>query len=325
MRRLFILLLLAGAGGSWYFFQKYRIDGIDRVSLKPRGTVADSAAFDNTVAEATTPIQRQTQTIRIGSFDVQKFDAAKLGKPDVIKTVLDVIRRFDVIAIQGIATPRDDLMSLVIEQLNYNGRHFDYVIGPRSRRDAAPEQLAFIFDAASVEVDRSTMYTVDDPARLLRRDPLVATFRVRGPEPNDAFTFALVNVHVDAQRASGELDALSEVYRAVRSNGLGEDDIILLGNLGTDDRRLGLLGRLPNMTSALSAVPTNTRGTKMYDNILFNREATIEFTGRAGVLDLMHEFNLTMPQALEVSDHLPIWAEFSIYEGGQPGRLATRP
>jgi deoxyribonuclease-1-like protein len=239
--------------------------------------------------------------------------------------VLDVIRRFDVIAIQGIATPRDDLMAIVVEQLNYNGRHFDYVIGPRSGRDAAPEQFAFIFDAASIEVDRSTMYTVDDPARLLRRDPLVATFRVRGPEPKDAFTFALVNVHVDPQRASGELDALAEVYRAVRNNGLGEDDIILLGNLGTDDRRLGLLGQLPNMTGALSAVPTNTRGTKMLDNILFNREATIEFTGRAGLLDLMHECNLTMPQALEVSDHLPIWAEFSIYEGGQPGRLATRP
>jgi len=180
-----------------------------------------------------------------------------------------------------------------------------------------------VFDAASVEVDRSTMYTVEDPGRLMRRDPLVATFRVRGPDPKEAFTFILVNVHVDPERSAGELDALAEVYRAVRNNGLGEDDVILLGNLGADSRRLGSLGRLPSIATALSKVPTTTHGTKMYDNILFNRDATTEFTGRAGVVDLLQEFGLTMQQALEVSDHLPIWAEFSIYEGGQPGRMAA--
>jgi hypothetical protein len=41
------------------------------------------------------------------------------------------------------------------------------------------------------------------------------------------------------------------------------------------------------------------------------------------VIDLQREFNLTMPQALDISTHLPIWAEFSIFEGGQPGRLAS--
>ena len=52
--------------------------------------------------------------------------------------------------------------------------------------------------------------------------------------------------------------------------------------------------------------------------------ATVEFTGRAGVFDFVREFNLTEQQALEVSDHFPIWAEFSSYEGGQPGRVANR-
>jgi hypothetical protein len=64
----------------------------------------------------------------------------------------------------------------------------------------------------------------------------------------------------------------------------------------------------------------------MYDNILFTQPATAEFTGGAGVVDLMEMFQLTEQQALEVSDHLPVWGEFSIYEGGSGGgRLATRP
>jgi hypothetical protein len=47
--------------------------------------------------------------------------------------------------------------------------------------------------------------------------------------------------------------------------------------------------------------------------------------GRSGVLDFMRDGNLTLEEALEVSDHLPVWAEFSIFEGGTIGRVATRP
>ena len=79
------------------------------------------------------------------------------------------------------------------------------------------------------------------------------------------------------------------------------------------------------MSWVISGVPTNTRRTHTLDNILFNRTATVEFMGRAGVVDLVREFNLTQEQALQVSDHLPVWAEFSSYEGGQPGRVATQP
>ncbi len=323
MRRLMIVLALAAAGGGWYVFQKYRLEGFERLTLKPRETAGPAAADRVDGDGAPLPTQRQSPTIRIASFDLDRFDAAKLGRPAVTKSLYDLLRRFDVTAVQGITTPRDDLMSQVVEQLNAGGRHFDYAIGPRLGRDTVPEQLAYVFDSASVEIDRSTMYTVEDPGRLLKRDPLVATFRVRGPDPREAFTFTLVNAHVDPKTAARELDALADVYRAVRNSGLGEDDIILLGDLSADDHHLGLLGQLPNMTAALSSVPTTASGTRMLDNILFNREATVEFTGRSGVVDLQRGFNLTVPQVLDFSTHLPIWAEFSIFEGGQPGRLAT--
>ena len=38
----------------------------------------------------------------------------------------------------------------------------------------------------------------------------------------------------------------------------------------------------------------------------------------------MQEFSLTPAQALEVSDHMPVWAEFSVYEGAV-GPLASQP
>ncbi len=319
MRKLFLLFLIAAVGGGWFFLQKYRIEGLDRFAIKPRladGTVAEDAS-GQTVARA-------GGTIRIASWEVAHFDLAKLGKPQVLKSLVDVIRRFDVVAVQGIVEPRDDLLPRFVEELNAGGRHYDYIIGPRMSRAPGGEQLAFLYDAASIDVDRTAVYTVDDPGKVFRRDPLAASFSVRGLSPAEAFTFTLVNVRVEPDRNHTELDALADVYRAVRGDGRDEDDVIVLGDLSADDHHLGLIGQLPLMTAALSGTPTATRGTKMLDNILFNRQATIEFTARAGVLDLLHDLHLTMAQALDVSDHLPIWAEFSIYEGGQPGRLAAQ-
>ena len=101
--------------------------------------------------------------------------------------------------------------------------------------------------------------------------------------------------------------------------------VTLLGDLNVDDGHLGELGAVSDITWVISGTPTNTRRTRQYDNILFTRRATVEYAGRAGVFDFAAEYGLSMEAALTVSDHLPVWAEFSPYEGGEAGRLASRP
>ncbi|HEX4000617.1 MAG TPA: endonuclease/exonuclease/phosphatase [Pirellulales bacterium] len=328
MKRFVVVLCLAAAGGSWLFFQKFSLDGLEKIAVRPRAVAPVSPPGDQmAAADGMVPFARQGNTIRIASYDIQAFGPAKFGQPLAMKVIVELLRRFDVIALEEVRSPRDDQMPRLVELLNATGRHYDFVIGPRQGAEEAPEQFAIVFDAASVEVDRSTVYTVDDPGRRMAHDPLVASFQVRGPANDEAFTFTLVDVHVAPEHREAELTALAQVCRAVRSvsiQGRLEDDIILAGNFNADDQHLGALGEIPNSTTALAAMPTNTRGTRMCDNIVFDRLATTEFTGRAGVVDLMHEFNLSMSQALEVSDHLPIWAEFSIYEGGQVGHMAER-
>ncbi len=131
-------------------------------------------------------------------------------------------------------------------------------------------------------------------------------------------------MHTDPDEVEAEVNALDDVFRAVRTDGRDEDDVILLGDLNANDTQLGELARIPYLAVAVAGTPTNTRGTEQYDNLLFDARATAEFTGRSGVLDLMKQFRLTQEEALAVSDHCPVWAEFSVYEGGQPGRLASR-
>ena len=186
------------------------------------------------------------------------------------------------------------------------------------------EQYAFLFDTARVEVDRQSVYTVGDPDGLLQRDPLIATFRAKGVNPSEAFTFTLVNMHVDEDHAAEELDALAEVYRVVRRSSQGEDDILLLGDLATDDRNLHRLGKIPGIYPLIRGIWTNTEQNRQLDNLVIHRPSTTEYTGRCGVFDVMRRWNLSVQEALQVSDHFPVWAEFSAYERDYSGRIASR-
>lgn len=263
-------------------------------------------------------------TIKIATFNIQVLGTSKLQKTSVMQVLADVVRRFDVVAIQEVRSVDDTILPQFAALINATGVRYDFLIGPRLGRTNSKEQYAILFDTSRIEFDPSSVYTVPDPQDLLHREPLVARFRPRGVPPNQAFTFSLVNIHTDPDETVSELDALADVFVGVQQNGTGEDDVILLGDLNVDEYRLGNLGRLPGIGCVVSGVPTNTRRNRTYDNILLDRRATVEYTGRWGVLDLMQEFSLSLAQALEVSDHMPVWAEFSVYEGVS-GPLALRP
>ena len=213
----------------------------------------------------------------------------------------------------------------LIEQINAaTGRTYDFATCPTQQRDALEHYSAFVFDRERIDVDRTTVHFVEDRLGRFRIKPLVGSFRVRGPDPAEAFTFTLINVEIDPDRTRRRIGPAGRgLSRRARQIARKEDDIILLGDLESDDQHLGQLGKLLGVTPLLSGVPTTTRGTQLLDNILLDRRATCEFTGRVEVVDMMREFELTMPEALEISEHLPVWAEFSVYEGGAGGARAA--
>ncbi len=273
------------------------------------------------------PPVKPTDTVRIATFNLNVFGEKKAADRAAVDYLVQICRHFDVIAVQEIRSQHQNILPLFVEAMNADGSHYEYVIGPRLGRSDSKEQYAYIFDAQSVEVDRNKVYTLQDDDDLLHREPLVATFRVRGPKPEEAFTFNLVNVHVDPDETDRELDVLDDAFLSVRNfaylDGSQEDDVILLGDLNVNDKHLRQLGRVKGMAWVVSGTQyTNTRRTAQYDNILFDSQKTAEFTGHAGVFDFGKQYKLTDEQALLISDHFPVWAEFSVFEGGPGARMA---
>ena len=124
--------------------------------------------------------QDKLPRIRIASLNLVAFGDSQLEKPHVVDGLATLLREFDIVALQGIQSDRDDILPTIVERLNRLGRQYDYLIGPRVGRGSLHQQFAFVFDTAQVETDRYQLYTVDDPEDLLLFEPLVAWFRYTG-------------------------------------------------------------------------------------------------------------------------------------------------
>ena len=315
-----VVALVAGGLFFWWNYQietEYKDGRLAAVRITPRSPTGELAL---PWQSGGLPVARPPQpTFRIASYCVDRLDERKLASRRTNDVLMKLIPQFEIVAIEGFdSTNRGEALRLV-EQVNAaTGRQYAFVASTPARANQT-QYTAILFDQTAIEVDRATVHTVADPTGLFRSAPLVAQFRVRGVKESEAFTFQLICVRTDPERAADEMNLLDDVYRAVRDDGRGEDDIILLGALETDETRLGELGQVPDLTAAIYGMPTTVRGTRRADNILFSRRATSEFNGRAEVLDVMRDCDLSVEQALEVSEHLPIWAEFSSVEGGRPG------
>ncbi len=281
-----------------------------------QGTIpAQLASSVRTTPQSQVPTpQRPNDKLLIATFNIQVFGKSKLADRNVLNALSEIIRQFDVIAIQEIRAKEDNILPEFVAAINADGSQYDFIIGPRLGRSVSTEQYAYVFDRTRVECDRGAVGTVIDSSDQLHREPYVARFRSRTQSPQDSFTFWLVNIHTDPDEVQEEVSALADVFMLMQQARADEDDVILLGDLNASESQLGRLGQVPGIRWVVNNAMTNTRQNKAYDNILFHSQATAEFSGRWGVFDVETTYGLTRDQALLISDHLPVWAEFSVWE-----------
>ena len=159
---------------------------------------------------------RTPQTILISSFNIQTFGKKKLEDPWVIEKIVAIIRQFDVVAIQEVRAEDQTTIPRLIQRINSNGAKYDYLLGPRLGRTVSKEQYAFIYDTASVVSSPDAIYTIEDNADLLHREPLVARFVTRVPQGVRPFSFSLVNMHTDPDEVKTELPVMHTVMKGIR-------------------------------------------------------------------------------------------------------------
>jgi deoxyribonuclease-1-like protein len=257
------------------------------------------------------------ETVLIASFNIQALGESKMNDRWVMERLAEIIRRFDIVAIQEIRSKDQQLIPNLLNYVNARGARYDFLIGPRLGDTSSKEQYAYVFDTTKVVTNQQCSYTLNDDINLLHREPLVARFAVLTNQTSQPWRFTLVNLHTDPDVAQREVDSMGGILREIRNfeySSAQEDDVILLGDLNAGPKQMGQMQNLANMRPLIANQMTNVRGTEIYDNILIDPTVTGEFTGNCGVLNIQDFFNIQTQDALKLSDHQPIWAEFLIEE-----------
>jgi endonuclease/exonuclease/phosphatase family metal-dependent hydrolase len=249
--------------------------------------------------------------IRIYSFNIRIFGAAKMAKPGAAALLADLISKADIAAIQEVRSadpqPVEQFMALLPE-------NYAYILGPREGRSISKEQFWIIYNTEKLKVLAEE--TWPDPEDKFERNPLAVHFQTA-----DKFDFVLINNHLRPSDAAAEIAALPEAagyYRGLWQ----EPDLIVLGDLNADGLYYDetLLAEvfpedswkiiITNDLDTTLAVRDNT-----YDRIIISSQALEDYTGNHGVIrfDELYDFEDYGITPGDLSDHYPVWAEFFIH------------
>ena len=90
-------------------------------------------------------------SIRIASFNIQVLGQSKMGKPEVMKTLTQVVKTFDVVAVQELRSAEQDVIPRWLEMINADGSQWASLVSERLGRTVSKEQYVFLYNTATVE------------------------------------------------------------------------------------------------------------------------------------------------------------------------------
>jgi exonuclease III len=304
----------------------------------PLVTLEDIVRLHQRIEDSKMPQKIVDENLLIGSWNIRNFGVVHESwrdRPDSPKRNLrslvyisEIIKRFDVIAIQEVKADTSGIRLLINEFL---GPNWGLIVSDVSAGAKGNyERLAFIYDKRRVVPSGLAGEIVlpaeagSDPAQQFDRTPYIVGFQAGGE------SFALLTAHIRyGKRPDDRLaeikslsDFIAHEIRDRASTGGEERNLIVLGDFNIDDRgdnplfqafvSTGLVvpSQLLNLKTTYSTKP------KFYDQIAwFMGNLDLLTDERAGVInfaDAVYRDLGLMQMSYRVSDHFPVWVEFII-------------
>lgn len=251
-------------------------------------------------------------TIKIASWNLKNIGNTKFNDPARIDIIIDIMKDYDIIAVQEVKDVSLQLPQKLAEKMNEDGSNYNVVASERVGRNVF-EQYIFLYDDNKIDVISGTGGYGIEPNDEFAREPFYTKFKAGN------FDFYLMNIHTDPDDVSIEIPALKESFIELQNSTSDEDDIILLGDFNA--KAPGVSASSYFTMDAFSSIPnivftineeTNTRGGKAYDNIIFQGNYTSEYAETSGVNTFWLTYGLTEDEGFAISDHKLVWAEFNI-------------
>ena len=302
----------------------------------PRLVVEDIVRLRRRIAASKLPDKLLDHNLIIGTWNIRAFGKIHEqweDNPDSPKRnlramayIAEIVRRFDVIAIQEVKWDTSGIHRLLTDFLGSDWGMIvsDVSAGPKGNG----ERLSYLYDKRRVQPSGLTGEIVlpptdkGDPVLQFDRTPYIAGFKSAG----ESFTLLTAHIKygdVPADRL-GELKSLAEyIAKEIRdrSHLAGEENnTIILGDFNIDERGNNPLFQAFVATGLVVPAPllnlqtTYNSKPKYYDQIAwFMGELDLLTSKRAGVINfggaIFQELSLAQ-MSYRMSDHFPLWVEF---------------
>lgn len=284
------------------------------------------------------PVKTLDKNLIVGTWNIRAFgtiypewtensESPKRNRR-AMACIAEIVRRFDVIAIQEVKRDTEGIRSLVND---YLGEHWGLILSDVTAGSKGnTERFGFVFDKRRVQPSGLAGEIVLPPTangtsiEQFDRTPYIVGFQA-GSE-----TFTLLTAHIRygdvPEDRIPELSNLAdftatEIRDRARSGG-EERNLVVLGDFNIDLRednplfqafiQSGLV-----VPQGLMGLKT-TYGTepKFYDQIAwFMGDLNLESTGRSGVIDFSDAVFREMSRrsmSYRISDHFPLWVELLV-------------
>ncbi len=266
------------------------------------------------------PSRRTNENILIATWNIQQFANNKSRR--ALQYIADICERFDLIALQEIKT---DLRGLSRLQALLPGNYRILVCDPTGNS----ERFAFLYDKRSI-VPTGLVCEIgfNVPAKThqgyqLHRMPYCASFKA------GRFDFVVVSAHIYFGKTAKERlqrkEEISQLVKFVHRRSKTEKskvfdrDFFVVGDFNIEKEGDQFFGALVSkefvMPPKLKTLKTNFARNKTFDKIVWVDRPSFSFTNKINVVPFGRVvFQDTDPKGgkKQISDHLPLWAEFEI-------------
>lgn len=243
------------------------------------------------------------------SWNLENFGKSKSGIE--ITYIANTIKNYDIIAIQEVVAGNGGAQTVakLADELNRKGSQWDYVISdPTSSSAYKTERYAFIWKTSKVKkVGRAWLekkYHLE-----IDREPYFCTFQ----SGNKQFTIA--NFHAITKSKQPETEIKYFKFLPAEYPNL---NIIFVGDFNCPQshtvfnplKTMGYQSVLVNQKTSLKQECKNGIClASEFDNMYFKTSKCKCL--KAGVIEFYKDFN-SLKEAHSISDHIPIWATFSL-------------
>lgn len=255
-----------------------------------------------------TSVSRVFSQVKVVSWNVENLGQSK--SPAEIKFMAETLKMYDIIALQEVVAGYggSQAVAQLADELNRMGSKWDYEISPPTSSSAyKTERYAFLWKTTVVN-KISKAWLEKTYSLEIDREPFYCTFDYKGKQ------FTLVNFHAITKNRQPETEIkyfkfLPALYSNLNLIFVGDFNCPQSHSVFTPLKKMGYVPLLIGQKTTLKKqIKHGATLSSEFDNIFYSPKVT-KLDG--GIIRFYESFP-TLAAARLISDHIPVWMQFSL-------------